>query len=166
MPKATPGVRDTSDSNNGTDKGDQETADDISTTPLFTGHGWEEGAGPYYSSNSNGSSTGKAGQHGREVRRPESVILHGDSYVGLTDFRRHRDLLAANADHICWTCHDRSRCWCPTSHKCQRHRHASRKRRLSRCSSCGKVWVIFAKSRQWCCQNWISGPSGNPSPTR
>ena len=124
LPKATPDARDTSDSNDGTDEDDQGSADDISTTPFFTGHGREEGAGPYYSSDSGGLSTGKAGRHGREVRRPESVILHVDSYVGLTDFRRHRDLWVANADHICRTCHDGSRCWYPTSHECQRHRRA------------------------------------------
>ena len=118
LPKATPGVRDISDSNDGADEDDQETADDISTTPLFTGHGRKEGAGPYYSSDSDGLSTGKARRHGREVRRPESVILRGNSYVGLTDFRRHRDLWAANANHICRTCHDGSRCWCPTRHEC------------------------------------------------
>ena len=166
LPKTTPDARCNSDSNDGTDEDDHGSADDISTTPLFSGHGWEEGAGPYYSSDSGGSSTGKGGRLGREVRRPESVILRGDSYVGLTDFRKHRDLWAANTYNICRTCHDGSRNWCPTSHECQRHKRASRKRHLSRCSSCGKVWVLSAKSQQWCCQNWISGPSGDPSPTR
>ena len=61
LPKATPDARDTSDSNNQTDEDDQGSANDISTTPLFSGHSREEGAGPYYSSDSSGSSKGKAG---------------------------------------------------------------------------------------------------------
>ena len=54
LSKATPDARDTSDSNDETDEDDQGSADDISTTPLFSGHGGEEGAGPYYSSDSGG----------------------------------------------------------------------------------------------------------------
>ena len=52
LPKTIPDARCTLDSNDGTDEDDHGSADDISTTPLFLGHGGEEGAGPYYSSDS------------------------------------------------------------------------------------------------------------------
>ena len=42
LSKATPDARDTSDSNDEMDEDDQGSADDISTTPLFSGHGREE----------------------------------------------------------------------------------------------------------------------------
>ena len=70
LTKTTPDARCNSDSNDGTDEDDHGSANDISTTPLFSDHGWEEGAGPYYSSDIGGLSTGKAGRHGREVKRP------------------------------------------------------------------------------------------------
>ena len=160
-----PGVRDNSDTNNGADKDDQDTTNNTSTTALFAGHGRDEGAGNY-SSDSDGSSTGRAARHGRVVMRPESVILRGDSYVALTDFRSRGIPWVASTNHICQICKDGSRCWCPARHRCQRHRRGSRKQRLSRCTSCGKVYVIYGASRQWCCQNWIPEPSGSPSPTR
>ena len=61
LPKATPDVRDISNSDDEADIDDHDATDNTSTTALFTGHGREEGAGPYYSSKSDESSTGKAG---------------------------------------------------------------------------------------------------------
>ena len=136
-----PGVRDNSEANNGTDKDDQDTTDNTSTTALFAGYG------------SDGLSTGRAAQHGRVVRRPESFILHRDSCIALTDFRSRGSPWAASACHTCQICKDGLLCWCP-------------KRRLSRCTSYGKLYVIYGESHQWCCHNWIPGPSGSPSPTR
>ena len=69
--------------NNETDEDSQGSADDASTTPLYSGHGGEEGAGPYFLSDSGGSSTGKAGRYGRKVKRPESFI-----YINLDNINK------------------------------------------------------------------------------
>ena len=82
-----PGARDNLNTNDETNEDYRTTynawdiPDNTSTTAVFAGYGRDEGAGNY-STDSDGSSTGRAERTGMAVTRPLSYILRGDSYVG------------------------------------------------------------------------------------
>ena len=145
---------------------DHDTSDNTSTTATFAGHGnddSEEGTGDH-SSDSNGSPTSSAARFGRSPRRgstsrPRSYILRDEPYVGLTDIR---DTRATNPNHACRVCRNGSRCWCPIRESPNTNGRGPRSRRLDRCGSCGKMYVILGTSRQWCCHGWIPRSSGSP----
>ena len=174
------GTNDKIDGDPQTTCNDQETPNNNSTTATFAGCGGNEGesgVGNYSimrGAVSDGSSTEGAA---RTRTRPLSWILRGDSYVALNDFCCHENSWANRANHNCQICKDGSRCWCPVrnhtpratppdANSQQQHRRRSRRQSLSRCSSCGKMYIVRDTSCQWCCYGWVSGSSGSSSPDR
>ena len=162
-------IRKESDGDSHADHDTQDTSDNISTTATFAGYGREdreEGTGDH-SSNSSGSPTRDTARYGgsprRGLTRPRSYILRGEAYVALTDIR---DEWATSANHICRKCRDRSKCWCPNRESPNTNGRGPRRQRLDRCGSCGKLYVIHGTSCQWCCHDWVSGPSRSLPPDR
>ena len=159
------------------DEPDEGSQGNASTAATFEGHGRndrEESMGDH-SSDSSGSSMRDAAQFGRSPRRgltrPRSYVLRDEAYVALTDLRNTRP---NNTNHICQECKNGSRCWCPIREESPNtNGRGPRSRRLDRCISCGKMYVIIGNSRQWCCQGWVSSrvthilaPSRSPPPDR
>ena len=136
---------------------DEDSQDNTSITATSAGQGGnnrEEGTGDH-SSDSSGSSEREATRSERSPRRglarPRSYILRDEAYVALTDLRN------TQPNHICQECKNGSRCWCPIREgPPNTNGQGPRSRRLDRCGTCGKMYVIIGSSRQWCCQDWVS----------
>ena len=138
---------------------DEDSQDNTSTAATFAGYGRdnrEEGTGDH-SSDSSGSSMRDAWFGRPPTRgfiRPRSYVLRDEAYVGLTDLRNAHP---NNTNHICQECKNGSRCWCPIREESPNtNGRGPRSRRLDRCRTCGKMYVIIGNSRQWCCQDWVS----------
>ena len=159
------------------DESDGDSQGNASTAATFGGNGRddrEEGTGDH-SSDSSESSMRDAVRFGRSSRwgltRPRSYVLWDEAYVVLTDSRNTRP---NNINHICQECKNGSRCWCPVREGSPNtNGRGPRSRRLDRCRTCNKMYVIIGASRQWCCQGWVSSrithtlaPSRSPPPDR
>ena len=154
------------------DESDEDSQGNASTTATFAGYGRddrEEGTGNR-SSDSSGSSTRDARLGRPPTRgfaRTRSYMIRDEAYVGLTDLQNI-------TNHICQECKNGSRCWCPIREESTNtNGRGPRSRRLDRCRSCGKMYVIIGNSRQWCCEDWVSSgithilaPSRSPPPDR
>ena len=128
---------------------------------------------------SNGSSmaSGRGGAARGRTTRPISYVLtsrNGDPSSIRGTWSSSRPNRESSG---CQICRGGARCWCPDGHvmrvtspgdnrQPRQRGNRSTRQGLSRCSTCGKMYLPANTSHQWCCYGWLSESSEHSSPNR